>query len=46
VHLIRNSLNLASCKDRKALAAALKPVYQAANAEAAASALQAFAESE
>lgn len=30
VHLIRNSLNLASWKDRKALAAALKPIYQAA----------------
>src|SRR6185369_2176966 len=29
VHLIRNSLNLASWKDRKELAAALKPVYQA-----------------
>jgi transposase-like protein len=29
VHLIRNSLNLASWKDRKLLAAALKPVYQA-----------------
>jgi putative transposase len=39
VHLIRNSLNLASWKDRKALAAALKPVYQAANADAAARAL-------
>ena len=46
VHLIRNSLNLASWKDRKALAAALKPIYQAATAEASASALQAFAQSE
>lgn len=46
VHLIRNSLNLASWKDRKALAAALKPIYQAASADAAASALQAFAESD
>ena len=46
VHLIRNSLNLASWKDRKPLAAALKPIYQAATAEAAASALQAFAQSE
>ncbi len=36
VHLIRNSLNLASWKDRKALTAALKPIYQAATAEAAA----------
>ncbi len=46
VHLIRNALNLASWKDRKALAAALKPIYQAATAQAAASALQAFAESD
>lgn len=44
VHLIRNSLNLASWKDRKALAAALKSIYQAANAEAAAGALEAFAQ--
>lgn len=46
VHLIRNSLSLASWKDRKALAAALKPIYQAATADAAASALQTFAESD
>ncbi|HET6409069.1 MAG TPA: IS256 family transposase [Chthoniobacteraceae bacterium] len=46
VHLIRNSLNLASWKDRKSLAAALKPVYQAATADAAAAALAAFAESD
>ena len=39
VHLIRNSLNLASWKDRKPLAAAIKPIYQAATAEAAAAAL-------
>lgn len=38
VHLIRNSLNLASWKDRKPLAAAIKPIYQAATAEAAAAA--------
>ena len=44
VHLIRNSLNLASWKDRKGLTAALKPIYQAANAEAAAGALKAFAQ--
>ena len=44
VHLIRNSLNLASWKDRKGLTAALKPIYQAANAEAAATALGAFAQ--
>jgi putative transposase len=42
VHLIRNSTTLASWKDRKELAAALKPVYQAANADAAAAALDAF----
>lgn len=46
VHLIRNSLNLASWKDRKALATALKPIYQAATADAAATALQAFAQSD
>jgi transposase-like protein len=46
VHLIRNSLNLANWKERKALAAALKPVYQAATAQAAATALEAFAQSE
>jgi transposase-like protein len=46
VHLIRNSLNLASWKDRKPLAAALKPIYQAATAEAAEAALQAFSQSE
>jgi transposase-like protein len=42
VHLIRNSLNLASWKDRKNLAAALKPLYQAATADAAAAALDVF----
>lgn len=46
VHLIRNSLNLASWKDRKGLTAALKPIYQAANAQAAAGALKAFAQGE
>ena len=34
VHLIRNSLDYASWKDRKALAAALKPIYTAPSAEA------------
>jgi len=43
VHLIRNSLNLTSWKDRKGLAVALKPVYQAATADAAAAALDEFA---
>jgi transposase-like protein len=42
VHLIRNSLDYASWKDRKALAAAIKPVYTAPSAEAAESALDAF----
>ena len=42
VHLIRNSLDYASWKDRKLLAAALKPVYTAASAEAAAEALDEF----
>jgi putative transposase len=42
VHLIRNSMQFASWKERKPLAAALKPVYRASNAEAAASALEAF----
>lgn len=46
VHLIRNSLNLASWKDRKGLASALKPIYQAMTAEAAAVALDTFAESD
>jgi transposase-like protein len=44
VHLIRNSLNLASWKDRKGLTAALKPIYQAVSVEAAAAALKAFAQ--
>jgi hypothetical protein len=35
VHLIRNSLDYAGWKDRKLLAAALKPVYTAPSAEAA-----------
>ena len=42
VHLIRNSLDYASWKDRKLLAAALKPVYTAPSAEAAAEALHEF----
>ena len=43
VHLIRNSLDYASWKDRKLLAAALRPVYTAASAEAAEQALNDFA---
>ena len=42
VHLIRNSLDYAGWKDRKALAAAIKPIYTAVNAEAAAAALDGF----
>jgi putative transposase len=42
VHLIRNSLDFAGWKDRKALAVALKPIYQATNAEAAEQALTDF----
>ena len=44
VHLIRNSLDYASWKDRKALAAAIKPIYKAASAEAALAQLDAFEE--
>jgi transposase-like protein len=42
VHLIRNSLDYASWKDRKALVAAIKPIYSAASAEAALAELEAF----
>lgn len=42
VHLIRNSLDYASWKDRKVLAAAIKPIYTATSAEAAQAALEAF----
>ncbi len=44
VHLIRNSLEYASYKDRKALAAALRPIYAAASEDAARQALQDFAD--
>jgi putative transposase len=46
VHLIRNSLDYASWKDRKLLAAALRPIYAAASAEAALAALDAFEDGE
>jgi putative transposase len=46
VHLIRNSLDYASWKDRKTLAAALRPIYAAASAEAALVALDAFEDGE
>jgi transposase-like protein len=42
VHLIRNSLEFASWKDRKAMARALRPIYTAATAEAAQAELEAF----
>jgi putative transposase len=42
VHLIRNSLDFCSWKDRKPVAQELKTVYRAENAEAAAAALQEF----
>ncbi len=44
VHLIRNSLDYAGWKDRKAVAQALRPIYAAANESAARQALQDFAE--
>jgi len=44
VHLIRNSLDYASWKDRKLLAAAIKPIYTAVSAEAAEAELDAFAQ--
>jgi putative transposase len=44
VHLIRNSLDYASWKDRKALAAAIKPIYTATSAEAAMAELEAFSQ--
>ena len=45
VHLIRNSLDYAGWKDRKAVAAALRPIYGAASEQEARQALQAFADS-
>ena len=42
VHLIRGGLDFASWKDRKVLAAAIRPIYTAANAEAAEAELDAF----
>ena len=44
VHLIRNSLDYASWKDRKTLAAAIKPIYTAPSAEAAQAELDHFAQ--
>ena len=44
VHLIRNSLRHVNWKDSKAVAAALKPIYQAATLDEAQTALDEFAE--
>ena len=44
VHLIRRSLDFASHKDRAPLADALRPIYTAPSAEAAAQAVDAFAD--
>lgn len=46
VHLIRYSMQFASWKERKPIAKALKPVYQAENAAQAAQRLEAFEASE
>jgi len=43
VHLIRNSMRYATWKDRKVIAAGLRPIYTAATAQAAEQALEAFA---
>jgi putative transposase len=43
VHLLRHSLDFVSWKERKQLAAALRPIYTAASADAAATSLDAFA---
>ena len=42
VHLIRHSLDFANWKERKPMAIALRPIYAAASAEAAAAALDDF----
>jgi putative transposase len=44
VHLIRNSLDYANWKERKQLAAAIKPIYTAPSAEAAEAELREFEE--
>ena len=43
MHLIRNSLDVVSYKDRKPVAAALKVIYRGKDADAGAAALEAFA---
>src|SRR6218665_1696015 len=42
VHLIRNAMRFVAYGQRKAVAAALKPIYQAPTADAALAALDAF----
>ena len=46
VHLIRAAMRFVNYKDRKSVAAALKPIYQAVNEDAALEALETFAASE
>jgi transposase-like protein len=46
VHLVRRSLTYVSWKDRKSVAAALRPIYRAVTIEAAAQALAAFEQSD
>jgi putative transposase len=46
VHLLRHSMNFASYKDRKAVAAALKAIYTAVDADAAEQALAEFEDSD
>ena len=46
VHLIRSAMRFVNYKSRKAVAAALKPIYQAADEDAALAALTEFAASE
>jgi putative transposase len=46
VHLIRAAMRFVNWGDRKAVAAALKPIYQAADADAARIELEAFKASE
>jgi putative transposase len=45
VHLIRAAMRFVNWKDRKLIAAALRPIYEAASDEAARAALEAFAAS-
>jgi putative transposase len=44
--LIRNSLDFVSCEDRRAVAAELKTIYRAKDADAGLAALEAFADSD